>query len=593
MALLQRAMETYESHINYTENRDGVTPMAPVGHIVTQAHLEITLDPDGGFVIAAAVDKTEAKIIIPVTESSAGRTSAPCAHPLCEQLGYFLPQNETKFKLYTDQLAAWAASEYSHPKLRPILNYVKTGSIMQDLLKCGLIKTDPKGYPENDKMMIRWRVQGSMPEECWLDRALFDAYTRYNLNEAERKTGLCMVTGEESGIAAQHPKGVFSLNGNAKLISANDSKGFTYRGRFTEEWQAAEVGYETSQKAHNALRWLIQEHGAVFGGRAILCWNPQGKAVTPPTLPFRPAKPIWQPDTYREALRDTLYSRKRDFDISDGVVVAAFDAATTGRLAVTYYNEFRAYDFFQRLHDWDNTCCWPSRWYGIQSPDLRQIVNCAFGTQKTEKGMTRISADDKIMSQELQRLVACRLERAAIGTDIVKALANRASQPQGYDHDVWESILFTACAVIRKYRYDRFKEEWSMALEPEKKDRSYQFGRLLAVMEKAERDTYDSSEGREPNAIRMQSVFCQRPMYAAGIVEKQLEQAYFPRLSPGSRAWYKSVIAQIMEMISQYPQERWNAPLEDSYLMGYYLQRNALYTKHNKDTEENENEHAE
>lgn len=45
-----------------------------------------------------------------------------------------------------------------------------------------------------------------------------------------------------------------------------------------------------------------------------------------------------------------------------------------------------------------------------------------------------------------------------------------------------------------------------MSLDKEKKDRSYQFGRLLAVMEKVERDTY-TDEGREPNAIRMQSVF--------------------------------------------------------------------------------------
>ena len=43
-----------------------------------------------------------------------------------------------------------------------------------------------------------------------------------------------------------------------------------------------------------------------------------------------------------------------------------------------------------------------------------------------------------------------------------------------------------------------------MALEPEKQDRSYQYGRLLAVLEKAERDTYSSDETREPNAIRMQ-----------------------------------------------------------------------------------------
>lgn len=91
----------------------------------------------------------------------------------------------------------------------------------------------------------------------------------------------------------------------------------------------------------------------------------------------------------------------------------------------------------------------------------------------------------------------------------------------------------------------------------------------------------------------MQSVFCQRPMYAAGVIEKQLEQAYFPRLKPGSRTWYKSIISQIMEMISQEPDEHWNLPLEDSYLMGYYLQRNALYTKNIEKTEENENEYTE
>ena len=128
-----------------------------------------------------------------------------------------------------------------------------------------------------------------------------------------------------------------------------------------------------------------------------------------------------------------------------------------------------------------------------------------------------------------------------------------------------------------------------MALEPEKKDRSYQFGRLLAVMEKAERDTYDSSEGREPNAIRLQSIFCQRPMSTADNLEKQLERAYFPRLKPGSRIWYKNLMGQIMGIISEFPQEEWNKPLDNTYLMGYYLQRSALYTK-KTDNEMEENE---
>ena len=65
-----------------------------------------------------------------------------------------------------------------------------------------------------------------------------------------------------------------------------------------------------------------------------------------------------------------------------------------------------------------------------------------------------------------------------------------------------------------------------------------------------ERDTYDSNDSREPNAIRMQSIFCQRPLYASNQLEKQLERAYFPRLKPCSRIWYKNLIGQIILCIT-------------------------------------------
>lgn len=596
MGLLQKAVETYDSHFSYAaQNREGSVMMAPVGHVVTRADLEITLDQDGVFVDASSVDKSEPKIVIPVTESSAGRTSAPCAHPLCDQIGYLIPENETKYQLYVDQLSAWASSEWSHPKLAPILQYIRGGTILTDLLRCGLVKLDDKGKLDNEKQLVRWRILGEKEPACWLDQTLFDAYTRYCMANHDGRQALCMISGSTVAAASQHPKGIILINSNAKLISANDSSGFTYRGRFSEEWQAAEIGYETSQKAHSALRWLAQEQGVIFGDRTFLCWNPQGRTVMMPTLPMmRPQKPIFRPSEYREALKEALSSRKSELKLKDGVVLAAFDAATTGRLSLTYYNELQGHDFFQRLHDWDAVCCWPHRFFGIQSPTLRQIADCAFGTQRMEKGTARMETDKRILRQQMQRLIACRVDRTAMGADTVKALVSRASNPLAYKNNVWEDILFTTCAVIRKYRYDRFKEEWKMALEPERSDRSYQFGRLLAVMEKVERDTYGSDEGREPNAIRLQSVFCQRPMYAAGMLEKQLERAYFPRLKPVSRIWYKNLLGQIMEHISRFPQEEWNKPLEDSYLMGYYLQRSALYPRKNdNEMEEKNNEQAE
>ena len=126
-----------------------------------------------------------------------------------------------------------------------------------------------------------------------------------------------------------------------------------------------------------------------------------------------------------------------------------------------------------------------------------------------------------------------------------------------------------------------------MALEQNRDDISYQFGRLLAVLEKVERDTYSKEETREPNAIRLQSIYCKRPMHTAYIIEAQLEQAYFPRLKPGARVFYKNLISEIMEHIAEYPETDWNKPLGDAYLVGKYLQRKELYTAREEKKEEN------
>lgn len=119
--------------------------------------------------------------------------------------------------------------------------------------------------------------------------------------------------------------------------------------------------YEASQSAHNALRWLAAEQGTVYGGRTFLCWNPQGKEVYRADLPLLGSlgKPTVTPTDYRKELRHTLEGFQTNLPVQDAdVVIASFDAATTGRLALTYYRELRESDFLQRLYDWDESCCW-------------------------------------------------------------------------------------------------------------------------------------------------------------------------------------------------------------------------------------------
>lgn len=597
MGLMQKAIETYDkmSHLVGKEI-EGKETLAPVGHIITGAKILITIDSDGNFVSANAVDM---KIPIPVTEESSGRTSAPVAHCLCDQIGYVCfdgssPDNQ-KNALYVSQLEEWANSEFTHPKVKAVLKYVKGGTVKQDLISSDLLKTDESGKIKNEKDMICWSVLGlDTPGPVWDDTELQGLYSEFYISKINQKEkSLCMISGDETVCTQQNLKGIFSLNGNAKIISANDKTNFTFKGRLLEDSEAFEIGYEQSQKGHNALKWLVANQRVTVGNRAFICWNPDGIQVPKIDLPFLNSeiKPA-EPSDYKRQLFETLQLCKNTLTPDKDVIVASFDAATTGRLSVTYYNEFKSEDFLDRLEAWDETCCWFNR-FGVSSPYLRSIARYAFGTQRSDKENATVELDDRIEKQIMQRLIFCRLEKQIFPKDIMLALFNKANNLKIYSKNNRLGLLFTACAVIKKYHHDKYKEELEMSLEKDRKDRSYQFGRLFAVLDKIESDVLkDRGEDRETSALRLQSVFVQRPAYAAKIILDGLKTAYYPRLAFGRRAYYETMIGEIFENLSQFPEEDYNKPLTETYLLGYYLQKNEMYkkkeTKDNTEVDDNE-----
>lgn len=611
MGLLQKAVETYDA----MAHRAGIVyagekePLAPLAHIMARPQIKITLDQNGGFVTAQTLDKNTPKIIIPATEESAGRTvkAAELPHPLCDYLRYLLPQNQTEYNHYVSQLSAWADSPFTHPKLQAILRYVQGGTILEDLYHAG-ITTD-------EKALVCWEVNGlgeGLNGPCWEDKELMSAFSNYSIVKGKNTPPvLCMITGSADTPASQHPKGIVPANGNAKLISANDSNGFTFRGRFDDTTQAATVGYTASQKAHNALRWLVANQSVSYGGRTFLGWDPQGIPVPKVTGSMgrrggQPAQRSATPSQYRKQLCEALSGWKEELPRSEGVVIAAFDAATTGRLAVTYYNELLASDFLDRLHHWEATCCWENGPYGIQSPSLYKIISWAFGTPRNGKA----EIDDRILKQQMQRLVSCRVDQAPFPLDMEQALVERASNLQLLPEMVEDrsgkakekirkypraELLFTACAAIRKYHCDRcgrcdrsnVKEEWDMALDKNNSDRSYLFGRLLAIAEKVENSTYiDDEDRRETNALRMQKAFALRPMTTWRLLEEKLGP-YYKQLKPGLREYYRKLTQEIVDKLPASGSGL-NQKLDDIYLLGYYHQRAYRADKSSQQTTEEE-----
>ncbi len=586
MGLMQQVYDTYCAMESQYAGIYGKAkePLVPVSHQIVNAELELTLDADGHLLDARSVETEQAATIIPVTENSSGRTGdTTCAHPLCDQIRFLSALYPAKYESYLTQLHRWKDSPYGHPKLSAIAHYVERGTIVEDLAQRGVISLNEKGLPTKEKQVVRWRVETGVENEtpaCWQDQSLFQAFIDYYAStrsgEARVLHGLRVLAPPTRPASKKNHQPVCQCQADLRQRHQRLHLSRPLHRRFT----GRDHELRGVAKIYSALHWLAATQGVFIGGRTFLCWNPQGIEIPKPQAAFLrrgAAKQIKYSD-YRKALSETLRGWQETIPRDAGAVVAAFAAATSGRLSLTYYSELPVSDFLERLHNWDALCCWEHSSFGIQSPSLSQIADCAFGTVRVSDKQTKLETDERVMRQQVQRLLSCRVDRGKMPADIARAAAAKASNLQIMDAALRETVLFTACAVLRKYKYDWYKEEWGMALEPQKKDVSYQYGRLLAVFEKIERDTYEPNEQREPNAIRMQSVFAKRPLYASRIIWEQLKKAYYPKLKPGTRVTFERTIEQIIQEISSFPQAEQEEALKDTYLFGYYLQRSALYT---------------
>ncbi|MNN56565.1 CRISPR-associated protein [compost metagenome] len=121
-----------------------------------------------------------------------------------------------------------------------------------------------------------------------------------------------------------------------------------------------------------------------------------------------------------------------------------------------------------------------------------------------------------------------------------------------------------------------------MPLNTESKDRSYLFGRLLAVADVLERGALGKDETRSTNAIRYMNSFAQNPGRTWKTIQASL-QPYQAKL--GTKATYLSKM--IDEIADQFKDGEFNnVPLTEQYLLGFYSQRRELYKKKEEDTNE-------
>lgn len=475
--------------------------------------------------------------------------------------------------------------------------YVEKNSIIHDLYKAEVLESENEEDMSKKKMqstaykkcLVRWKIKDVLTGEVietWKSKEMFRCYIAYyNMVIAkESKTGLCMLTGENVPLTELHAKNIFPLQSGAKLVSANDKTEYTFRGTFVKNAEdLLTIGYEASQKSHNMLRWLLNNFGIIAGNEMFVYWNPNGRYVP---SPFEDRKEGEEIISDRETLYRSIFESTEDNSLSstDCIVIAAFKAMTTGRLSLAYYSETPGNDFVAKLEKWKESFT-GAKWI----PSIYMVSKYAYGSERNE----RIEIESGIYTKKIEELLWCKLYGHPISESLKNALVTKASSPLKYKSlKNRRYITYIAALILRKYENDKAgKEVYTMTLDLDNTEINYLMGRLLAVYEKAELDTYTEEElkSRIPNAVRYQNKYVQRPA-ATLIVLKNKIVPYLNKLKRkknGLYIKYQKIFQEIFEKIDGR-EAKLTGKLSDTYILGYYHQKESFYQKQEADTEKSE-----
>ena len=648
MSWMKKLYDTYEAALKLPVVA-GKLPLMPISHTPQNAHINIILDGDGNFKDAKVLEKTQ--IILPATEDSACRGNIDAPHGLADKLQYVAKDYKSHggkknpyFESYEKQLRKWCESEQGHEQVKVVLLYIQKGTVIADLSKIGVLIVengqlitpkkfdDVKNKPaifkvipkdtaldafEQGSALVCWTVEksGYCPSETWKDSTIQASWIAYDTTNGGEK-GLCYITGQQQPLSTKHPAKIRHSGDKAKLISSNDWDGFTFLGKFTDTkesakklgYQSVGIGFEVSQKAHNALGWLIQRQGFRNGDQAYIAWAVSGEEVPAPlvdaysVMDYEP-KEIDHctnlAQDYAIRLRKYMAGYAAKLKPNEQIIIMGIDSATPGRMGIIYYREMFSYEFLERLETWHKDFAWYQRHtqeisndtgkkpktkviFPISSPLPKDIATAAYGDNVT----------DSLKKKVIERLLPCIIDGSPFPLDLVISCVRKATNRVAYASDaqwLWEKNLGIACALYKGY-YARQphpttnqRGKYNMALEDKNyhesnNSRDYLFGRLLAIAERIEDIALSvSDENRPTTAARLMQRFADRPYETWRTIELAL-QPYIQRLRVSRAGFLSNQLEDLDTVLSRFQHDDFMSkqPLSGEFLLGYHCQRQRI-----------------
>ncbi len=589
--------------------KDGGQVLLPVYHAAMSADVTVCIDADGKFLGAKQVDKTDgsAYTVISVTETSHCRSSGISPHGLCDGLKYLAedygeaaddPEAPAYHRAYMENLKDWIDSPHTHPKAEAVYKYLSTAGMMSDLLGAGALERQDDGTVKKAALAykVRFRVEegtGDDPEtgqccDCWKDRSLHKKWQDY-IRSQPRQMGLSMISGTVQPLTTMHPKFLLSAGDMGKLFSNGIANEPTVMGRLLSAENAYSIGFEDSQKVANALRWLVSRNAVRAKDMVLIIWGDNGAAVPRLTDAHmeeeetEEEKEARAERRYVERFRAALAGYRLPADMPENMHILVLQDPIKGRTSVRFYGQLATSEYLRRIKSWQSRCGWIHTRYDAKTEKMYEYygIPSVYDMAKLLYGKPVQQGENVILSLEWNeemyaRLILCVMSAVLDGTrmapDIVKQAVRRASNPAGAGSESnWRRMVSLACSLVKEDRAARGKEVPVLKLDKENRDRSYLYGRLLAVADKAEELYYikNPSRKRPTNAKKLMAKFSQSPAKTWMLLHNKL-QPYLKRLG-GEARYYENAIMNITGLFREGDFEK-IGPLEDIYLCGFYSQ---------------------
>ena len=520
------------------------------------------------------------------------------------------------FEFYEKQLSGWA--EFGKLKeINIVLQYIQKGSLIEDLLEKQIFSFKDNilsaGKDDPFSLTIVWAVEISNDphSDLWSKNSIKKQWIDYQESqsgEEREQPELCYITGKRDYAAKAYPK----IEGNAKLVSANDTSGFTFLGRFLSDKQAVALGRDVSQKAFNMLKWLIKRQGIRNGDQVTVAWAISGKPVPSPmkdisseidwdnldisavenpdefssqTSSEQPS-PDWSVNIGRAAaqiIKKKLHGYQAELKAHEQISLIMLDSATPGRMALTYYQEFLPANYFANLDAWIDDFSWYQR-YSIEVPNgkktdkrtqWRFVPPSPYSIAEAVYGK---SLSDTLKKQLYARLlpVIAGGTSVPIPEDLVRQSFQAACNPNGCENWEWQRNIGVACALYKGWRARHHdlsqRRTYPMSLDTQNCSRDYLYGRLLAIAENTESYAlYLAGEKRATTAERYMQRFAEHPFATWRNIELALKP-YQERLRNNGKDTGAQAIGEIMELFAT-DDFTCDDKLSGEFLLGYHCQK--------------------